>query len=107
VDKLSPIGVARSAGTELWVEVVPKIDVEVAVRLYEMNGSGAKYFKARYGLLGGIVPRRRGSARPASRDIAGIIDSRCIDPISLQEIDDRWLIFKLRDAAARLMTPYL
>ena len=42
-----------------------------------------------------------------AKRIAAIIDSRCIEPISLQEIDDRWLIFKLRDAAARLMTPYL
>ena len=39
--------------------------------------------------------------------IAGIIDGRCVEPVSLREIDGRWLIFKLRDAAARLMSPYL
>jgi cardiolipin synthase len=36
-----------------------------------------------------------------------IVDSRCIQPITLEEIDKRPFIVKLRDAAARLCMPYI
>jgi cardiolipin synthase A/B len=39
--------------------------------------------------------------------LAGIIDSRCVQPITLEEIDKRPLPVKLRDAAARLAMPYI
>ncbi len=37
--------------------------------------------------------------------LAGIIDARCVQPITLEEIDKRPLPVKLRDAAARLAMP--
>ena len=39
--------------------------------------------------------------------LSRIIDSKCIEPITLPEIDARWGIVKIRDAAARLLMPYL
>jgi len=39
--------------------------------------------------------------------IAGIIDARRAHPVSLQEIDERPFVVKLRDAAARLTMPYI
>ena len=39
--------------------------------------------------------------------LAEIIDSRCVQPITLEEIDRRPFIVKLRDAAARLSMPYI
>jgi cardiolipin synthase len=39
--------------------------------------------------------------------LAGIIDSRCVLPITLEEIDKRPFPVKLRDAAARLSMPYI
>ena len=39
--------------------------------------------------------------------LAGIIDGRCTQPITLEEIDKRPLPVKLRDAAARLAMPYI
>ena len=39
--------------------------------------------------------------------LAGIIDGRCTQPITLEEIDKRPLPMKLRDAAARLAMPYI
>jgi cardiolipin synthase len=40
-------------------------------------------------------------------NLAGIIDSRRVQPITLEEIDKRPLPVKLRDAAARLAMPYI
>jgi cardiolipin synthase len=40
-------------------------------------------------------------------ELAAIIDARCVEPISLAEIDSRPFIVKLRDAAARLAMPYI
>ena len=42
-----------------------------------------------------------------ANQLARIIDTRCIEPITLEEIDNRWFIVKLRDAAARLLMPYI
>jgi endonuclease/exonuclease/phosphatase family metal-dependent hydrolase len=39
--------------------------------------------------------------------LAGMIDARCAQPITLEEIDKRPLPVKLRDAAARLAMPYI
>ena len=39
--------------------------------------------------------------------MAEIIDAGCVQPITLEEIDKRRLIVKLRDAAARLSMPYI
>ena len=39
--------------------------------------------------------------------LAGMIDARCAQPITLEEIDKRSLPVKLRDAAARLAMPYI
>jgi cardiolipin synthase A/B len=39
--------------------------------------------------------------------LAGIIDRRCVEPVTLEKIDGRWFIIKLRDAAARLFMPYI
>jgi cardiolipin synthase len=39
--------------------------------------------------------------------LAGMIDARCAQPITLEEIDKRPLPVKLRDAAARLTMPYI
>lgn len=36
-----------------------------------------------------------------------IIDAKCVEPITLEEIDNRPFILKLRDAAARLSMPYI
>jgi len=42
-----------------------------------------------------------------SSQLAKIIDARCVQPITLEEIDKRRFIVKLRDAAARLSMPYI
>ncbi len=42
-----------------------------------------------------------------ANELAGIIDARCVRPITLAEIDSRPFIVKLRDAAARLAMPYI
>ena len=42
-----------------------------------------------------------------SRELAKIIDARCAQPITLEEIDERPFIVKLRDAAAQLSMPYI
>ncbi len=42
-----------------------------------------------------------------ARKLAGMIDARCIQPITLEEIDQRPFPAKLRDAAARLSMPYI
>jgi cardiolipin synthase len=42
----------------------------------------------------------------ASR-LSAIIDTRRTRPITLAEIDGRWFVVKLRDAAARLTMPYI
>jgi esterase/lipase superfamily enzyme len=39
--------------------------------------------------------------------LAEIIDARRIQPITLDDIDGRRFIVKLRDAAARLAMPYI
>jgi cardiolipin synthase len=39
--------------------------------------------------------------------LAGIVDAHCIRPITLEEIDERRFVVKLRDAAARLCMPYI
>ena len=39
--------------------------------------------------------------------LAEFIDVRCVQPITLAEIDKRPLPVKLRDAAARLAMPYI
>ena len=39
--------------------------------------------------------------------LAEIIDARCVQPITLEEIDKRPFPVKLRDAAARLSMPYI
>jgi len=40
-------------------------------------------------------------------DIAALIDAKCVQPITGQELDARPFIIKLRDAAARLSMPYI
>lgn len=42
-----------------------------------------------------------------ARRLNGIIDAKRVDPITLEEIDGRWPFVKIRDAAARLLMPYL
>lgn len=42
-----------------------------------------------------------------ARRLSAIIDERCVLPITLEEIDGRWLLTKLRDASVRLLSPYL
>ena len=42
-----------------------------------------------------------------ARQLAEIIDARCVQPLTLEEIDARPFLVKLRDAAARLMMPYM
>jgi cardiolipin synthase len=42
-----------------------------------------------------------------TRRIAGLIDAKRGDPVTLEQIDARWGIVKIRDAAARLLMPYL
>ena len=42
-----------------------------------------------------------------SSELAKIVDARCAQPITLEEIDERPFIVKLRDAAARLSMPYI
>ena len=39
--------------------------------------------------------------------LAEIIDARRLQPVTLEEIDKRNFIIKLRDAAARLAMPYI
>jgi len=39
--------------------------------------------------------------------LSRIIDAKCTEPITLSEIDARWGLVKIRDAAARLLMPYL
>ncbi|CAN5265267.1 cardiolipin synthase [soil metagenome] len=39
--------------------------------------------------------------------LAGLIDGKRSRPVTLDEIDARWPIVKIRDAAARLLMPYL
>ncbi|MBV8439085.1 MAG: cardiolipin synthase [Hyphomicrobiales bacterium] len=39
--------------------------------------------------------------------LGAIIDSRCVQPITLEEVDNRPFPVKLRDAAARLSMPYI
>ncbi len=45
--------------------------------------------------------------RDLSSKLAGVIDAKCVEPITLEEIDKRPFIVKLRDAAARLSMPYI
>jgi cardiolipin synthase len=42
-----------------------------------------------------------------ARRLTEIIETRCVRPLTLEEIDARPLLIKLRDAAARLMMPYM
>lgn len=42
-----------------------------------------------------------------ARRLSELFDRKRIQPVTLQEIQNRSVIFKLRDAAARLMAPYL
>jgi cardiolipin synthase len=42
-----------------------------------------------------------------ARRLGAIIERKLTDPITVAEIDDRWGIVKIRDAAARLLMPYL
>lgn len=42
-----------------------------------------------------------------ARRLGAIIDRKLGDPISVAELDARWGIVKIRDAAARLLMPYL
>jgi cardiolipin synthase len=42
-----------------------------------------------------------------AQKLSRIIDAKCIEPITLSEIDARWGLVKIRDAAARLLMPYL
>jgi cardiolipin synthase A/B len=42
-----------------------------------------------------------------SAQLAEIIDAKCVDEITLDEIDRRRVVIKLRDAAARLSMPYI
>lgn len=42
-----------------------------------------------------------------AQTLSRIIDAKCIEPITLAEIDARWGLVKIRDAAARLLMPYL
>lgn len=42
-----------------------------------------------------------------SAQLAEIIDAKCADEITLEEIDSRGVVMKLRDAAARLSMPYI
>ena len=42
-----------------------------------------------------------------ARNLAQIIDARCVQPITLEEIDKRPFILKLRDAATRLSMSYI
>ena len=42
-----------------------------------------------------------------ANELAAIIDARRAKPITLEEIDSRRFIVKLRDAAARLAMPYI
>ena len=39
--------------------------------------------------------------------LAEIVDARCAQPITLEDIDQRRFMVKLRDAAARLCMPYI
>ncbi len=39
--------------------------------------------------------------------LTGFIDARCVQPITLEEIDSRPFLVKLRDAAARRSMPYI
>lgn len=45
--------------------------------------------------------------RDLAQRIAGLIDSKRSRPVTLEDIDARWGIVKIRDAAARLLMPYL
>lgn len=45
--------------------------------------------------------------RDLTQRIAGLIDGKRGRPVMLEEIDARWGIVKIRDAAARLLMPYL
>ena len=42
-----------------------------------------------------------------AKRLNGIIDAKRGDAVTLDEIDARWPIVKIRDAAARLLMPYL
>lgn len=42
-----------------------------------------------------------------ARRLSAMIEEKCVDPIGLSELDERSLVIKFRDAAARLMAPYL
>jgi cardiolipin synthase len=42
-----------------------------------------------------------------ARQLADIIDARCVRSLTLEAIDGRPFVVKLRDAAARLMMPYM
>ncbi len=42
-----------------------------------------------------------------ARRLSGLIGTKCASPVTLKEIDGRWPLTKLRDAAARLLMPYL
>ena len=39
--------------------------------------------------------------------IAALIDAKRGEAVTLEQIDARWPIVKIRDAAARLLMPYL
>jgi len=45
--------------------------------------------------------------RKLANALAGLIDARCVERTTLEEIDQRPLLVKLRDAAARLTMPYI
>ena len=42
-----------------------------------------------------------------AHQLATIIDRKCVDPVTSEELVNRLFIIKLRDAAARLLMPYL
>ena len=42
-----------------------------------------------------------------AKKLSAIIDAKCVDPITAAEVDGRHMVMKLRDASARLMSPYI
>ncbi|HEY0291418.1 MAG TPA: phospholipase D-like domain-containing protein, partial [Hansschlegelia sp.] len=45
--------------------------------------------------------------RDLSARLSGLIDGKCVDRVTLSDVDGRLFVTKMRDATVRLLSPYL